>query len=316
MKKLAKLVMLTAMILFVCSCGNKGGQNVGNNGNDNNNSEEAEIVDEVDNHISYRLLGRHEYRRNPWIYLCDEWGNVSSSYFDDWFCDDDYSFDGLVICYDNKPLLFDDEEDYYNAYIHDWALAMAMASKLYKAEIRVVRPYKIIRFSDRQRFVLTPEGDTVIVQEEGRCAVNKNNDTIYTFVVRTDTISSFYADVYSIFDKNGSPINKGDTLKSWEFDKGRTAEYIMPYLNEYVGCLPECINSCKNEEIEELFRKTYYDLKEAGIYQPDKGYGYRKYPIDKDRYGYDYVELFRIDGKEYHDVPNGALGIRFKKIYW
>ena len=314
MKKLSKMVVLTAITFFVCSCGNSGGQSSDNtNVDDNNNSEETEVVDEVDNHFSYWLLGRHEYSRGPGLSLCNN--SSFQGHFIDWIGDYNYSFDGLVICYDNEPLLFDDGEDYYNSFIYDWALAIATACNLYKAEIKVVRPFETIWFVDEQRQVVSPEGDTMIVQKDGYYVVYNNSDTIYTFV---ETMSNNpYSTNYSILDKNGNEIQKGDTLMSWEFANGRTAEYILPYLNEYVGCLPECINGCQNEEIREFFLKTYYDIQEMRIFEPRKGYGYRTYPIEGykyyDKYGQKCgsISLFRIKGGKYPNIPDGALGIWF-----
>ena len=107
------------------------------------------------------------------------------------------------------------------------------------------------------------------------------------------------------------------TIKGYDYNYFENPEKSIGQLLDYVHCMPNCLDNYKNSEIVEIFKKTYYDLQDAGIYAPEKGYGFRKYPIDKDKYGYDYVKLYRIKEGEYKNVPGGVLGIKFEsESFW
>ena len=117
------------------------------------------------------------------------------------------------------------------------------------------------------------------------------NDYIYEWTMALSIVQEQYKNAYA-----DDPI--------WEKENN---------LN-YVHCLPECLDKygIVDDAERELILKTYYDLKDAAIYEPERGYGYRKYPVEKARYRNEYVELYRIKDEEFEGVPAGALGIRFK----
>ena len=208
MKKLAKLVILTAMVFFVYSCGNNGGQKEHTNDNASEQSyfdeTDAEEENEPEKYFSYQILRT---------------GN-------------DFFF-GVAILYgdDNTMdyLKFDDEEDYYDGFIFEWALGLSIAHDL--------------------------------------CW-------------------------------NSSLVGKNEN------------EYL-----KCVHCLPSCLDNygIVDEGVRKIFLKKYYDLKDAAIYEPKRGYGYRKYPVEKAKYSYgEYVLLYRIDADE--DIPSGTLGLRFTSL--
>lgn len=107
MKNLMNLVMAIMMALLACSCGNNGRQQ------GENDYENYEIVEEAEEYFSYQVL-------------------IGS------FIEKEY-FGGLAILHgdDNSSdyILFDDEEDYYNDYIYEWALALKVAYNLYYSGI-------------------------------------------------------------------------------------------------------------------------------------------------------------------------------------
>lgn len=193
MKKLMNFVIMTMMALLVCSCGNNGGQQ----------------------ETSKNETGKY-YSYHPLLY-----GGKDLM--------------GLVILYgdDNSAnyVIFDDEENYYDGCIYEWAMALRMAYALY-------------------------------VKRVGQSQYNA-------------------------------------------------------YL-KCVHCLPNCLDKygIEDDGIREAVMKTYYDLQNATIYEPDRRYGLRKYPIDEAKYGIGrrYVELFRIKEGEYENIPGGTLGIRFTYI--
>lgn len=314
MKKLAKLVMLTTMVFFVYSCENSGGQQ----GKINDNESEQSSYDEIDtknekkseDYFSYQLLETHNG------YVKDLELSNYSDYTRSYVIDNGYRFDGLAICYGNAAskdfVEFNDEEMYYNDCIFEWALALRIAEKLYSwnaggSFFGRDYNYKRVSFDEND-----PEHTELLYQ------INPyNEDTTITFY-KTYYYDSLWKcwqkqECYAI-DKMGNIINSGDTVFRCCYRIADNDEYnhtIIELLN-CVHCLPNCIDDNANGEEKEIFKKTYYDLKEAHIYQPDKGYGYRKYPIDKNKYGYDYVELYRIEGGNYKGVPQGTLGIRFR----
>lgn len=202
MKKLTILILATMMLLLVCSCGNNGGQ-----------QREKKEQEESEKFFSYKVLSRKSSLHN-------EDSGI-------------YTLAGLAILIgdDNSSnyMMFDDEEDYYNDYIYEWALALRIASHQ------------------------------------------------YTFA---------YAD---------DPI--------WKKENNLIC----------VHCLPDCLDKygIVDDAERELILKTYYDLKEAAIYEPERGYGYRKYPVERAKYWNKYVELYRIKDGEFEGVPAGALGIKF-----
>lgn len=205
MKKLMNSVSVAMMILFVCSCGNNVGQ-----------QSESKEQKETEKFFSYKVLSRKNsiHKEDSGI----------------------YTLAGLAILIgdDNSSnyMLFDDEEDYYNEYIYEWALALGIASHQ------------------------------------------------YTFA---------YAD---------DPI--------WKKENNLIC----------VHCLPDCLDKygIVNDKERELILKTYYDLKDAAIYEPSRGYGYRKYPVEMAKYRNKYVVLYRIGDGEFDDVPTGTLGIKFSNV--
>lgn len=290
MKKLVNLILMITVALFVCSCGNNVGQQGASNGETATVAEiQIETVEEEEKYFSYQLLeSRHFYVRYNFM---------------DSKCltDDGCFFDGLIVCYgDSKSsqyLLFDDEEDYYNGCIHEWALALKTASELYRMN-------KVFYVQDRSNF--DRKGDSTIHREY--LIDERRGDTLITYT-KIDYYWNHYE--YAI-NKNGDTIQTGDTIKGYEYKYFKNPEKSIGQLLDYVHCMPNCIDSYKNAEIVELFKKTYYDLQDAGIYAPEKGYGFRKYPIDDEKYGHDYVKLYRIKEGEYKNVPGGVLGIKFE----
>lgn len=204
MKKLAKLVMLTAMVFFVCSCENGSGQKekAKDNESEQTYSDKADIeeTNKPEKYFSYQIR-----------------------------CAENGFFIGAAILYgdDNKMdyMKFDDEEDYYDGFIFEWALGLSIAHDLWN-------------------------------------------------------------------------------------ERKKENEYL-----KCVHCLPSCLDKygIVDEEVREILLKNYYDLKDAAIYEPKRGYGYRKYPVDRAKYHYgEYVLLYRIDEDE--DVPPGTLGIKFASL--
>ena len=78
-----------------------------------------------------------------------------------------------------------------------------------------------------------------------------------------------------------------------------------------VHCLPDCLDKygIMDEKTRNIILKTYYDYQDVKIYEPERGYGWRKYPV---RGGFgEEVTLFRIEEGKYENVPGGTLGIKF-----
>jgi len=288
MKKLINLAFVVSMALIACSCGNSDEQQ-GESEEKTVTETQTETVVEEEKYFSYKLLeSRNLYVRYNFM---------------DSKCltDDGCFFDGLIICYgDSKSsqyLLFDDEEDYYNGCIHEWALALKTASELYRIN-------KVFYVQDRSNF--DRKGDSTIHREY--LIDERKGDTLITY-----TKIDYYWNHYEYaMNKNGDTIQTGDTIKGYEYRYFKNPEKSIGQLLDYVHCMPNCIDSNNNSEIVEIFKKNYYDLQGASIYEPEKGYGFRKYPIDEKKYGHDYVTLYRIKEGEYKNVPGGVLGIKFE----
>lgn len=278
MKKLMNLILMTTVALFVCSCGN----NVGQTGESKDNTEtetQTETAVEEEKYFSYQLLGRHSYMRFPFM---------------DSKCltDCGYYLEGLIVSYgDTKSsqyLLFDDEENCYNRSICEWALALKTAEEL----------------SSMNKVGYNYDNNVIIDGVFYDYMIDKRRDTLITYT---------HPQSFAI-NNQGDTIHQGDTIKGYDYIYFENPEKSISQLLDYVHCMPGCIDNYKNADIVEIFKKTYYDLQEAGIYAPEKGYGFRKYPIDKEKYGYNYVKLYRIKEGEYKNVPGGALGIRFSLL--
>ena len=271
MKKLARLVMLTAMILFVCSCGNNSGQKENNNKSNQfyyNETDygETDTGGEIDNEVtfSYRLLGK------DYSSYSNSYGRIDMTNYV--IYTKEYDLDGLIVCLNGKPVFFDDEEDYYNSYIYEWALALKIGEKLSSwGGVTTRYDFDIVEGTRKTFRRVLSDGDTIDISKTNLYCLNFEKDTIYT-IVKTNNIFGTQIEE-QVIDRNGNAIKNGDTLLLVE--KKINLQDIQYYLSSCVHCLPDCV---------------------------------------KDKYGYDYVELFRIDGEEYHDVPNGALGIRFKNM--
>lgn len=304
MKKLVKLVVLTMMVFFICSCGNNGGQTEKTKNNASEQSYYDETIEEEEyepeKFFSYQLLESHEEH----VKFNYGWDKFVGNWIEDCGC----RFEGLAICYgdmeSSQYLLFDDEEDYYNDCIYEWTMALKIAQAVYNANNR--------------RYSYTSDGDTLY-------QVNMKGDTLITF---KHSYLQYYDDGkgkswnknddYAI-DSYGDTIIHGKTIKSYEniyFENNKRS--ISEILN-YLHCFPSCIDDYKNSEIVEIVKKTYYNCQDASVFQPERGYGYRSYPIDGfgsshvDALGfYHYVKLFRIKEGEYEGVPAGTLGICFK----
>lgn len=284
MKKLMNLAFVITMALVVCSCGNNVSQQ-GESKDETVTESQTETVVQEEKHFSYQLLeGHHAYWRYPFTvskYIIDEGG----------------FFDGLIVCYgDSKAtqyLLFDDEEDYYNGSIYEWTLALKIASELYRVN-------KELYSKDNKAEIGEGEYCYYLIDK-------RRGDTLITY---TDYAYQRFRNY--VINNQGDTIQEGDTIKGYGYVYFEKPEKTISQLLTYIHCMPDCINSYNNPEIVEIFKKTYYDLKEAGIYAPEKGYGFRKYPIDKEKYGHNYVKLYRIKEGEYKNVPEGVLGIKFE----
>ncbi|MBR4137801.1 MAG: hypothetical protein IKU05_05260 [Bacteroidales bacterium] len=89
--------------------------------------------------------------------------------------------------------------------------------------------------------------------------------------------------------------NIGHDLFEWNKDhkyiNGEGHISFKTNLDELTHCLseirylPNIVDTNMNNEIIEIFKRNYYDLKEKPIYPPEKGYGYRKYPLEFERNG-------------------------------
>lgn len=284
MKKLINLAFVVSMALIACSCGNSDEQQ-GESEEKTVTETQTETVVEEEKYFSYQLLeSRNLYVRYNFM---------------DSKCltDDGCFFDGLIICYgDSKSsqyLLFDDEEEYYNESIYEWSLALKTASELYNKN-----KYHFTR-ENRVRIGEGEYCDYLIDRRRG--------DTLITYTEYTYQNYRSYA-----IDNHGDTIFKGDTIKGYDYVYFENPKKSIGQLLAYVHCMPNCIDNYTNSEIVEIFKKTYYDLQEAPIYEPEKGYGFRKYPIDEKKYGHDYVTLYRIKEGEYKNIPGGVLGIKFE----
>lgn len=309
MKKKINCLLMFGLFLLLCSCGNSIGQKDKENTSETKSDEQE---NKVEKHYSYCLLEKH----NGY----DE----DSQYGIRWFYDNGNSLKGLAICYGDaatmKYVMFDDEEDYYNDCIYEWTLALRIANRLYG------------RNEDRYTYYVKEKGrieenENILVYEDNNSSsdvlyrINPNGDTAIVFYPRItylyrDSLTAPWErrtiDPYAVYD-SGDTLSFGDTIPRYYYknDKEEFNRIMVDLLN-YVYCLPYCIDEYGDKEIVEIFKKTYYDYKEEPIYEPEKGYGYRKYPIlDPILNHYVYVELYRIKGGEYKNVPEGALGIRF-----
>lgn len=283
MKKLINLVMVTTMALLVCSCGNNAGQTGGSKDNTETGTQTETAVEE-DEYFSYQLLETHYFETFNYGF---------GDFVGDWVVHN-VVFNGLVVCYGDSALpqylMFDDEEDYYNDCIYEWTIALKVAKLLFEANIR-------------HRFYV--EDNLVLYQ------MNENRDTLVTFRHLYSGCSFNTRNDYAI-DFNRDTIIHGDTISEFDYRYFENNKNSISELLNFIHCMPGCIDDCNNSEIAEIFKKNYYDLQDAGIYTPEKGYGYRKYPVDKSEYGYDYVTLYRIKEGEYKNVPGGVLGIKFE----
>lgn len=312
MKKLTYIVILTTVILIVCSCVNNRFEQ--NNNNSNKDSEETYTVQESksEKHYSYRLLEKHNgYSKD-------------TRYGMQWYYDNGNSLKGLAICFGDaistNYVMFDDEENYYNNCIYEWTMALRIANRIYgrnedcysyyvKEKGRIKENHNLLVYEDNSStsdvlYRISPNGDTVLVFYP-RITYLHRDSTTAPWERRT-------IDPYAVY-YSGDTLMLGDTIPKYYYklDKEKFNMLIVNLLN-YVYCLPTCIEECDDKEIVELFKKTYYDYKEEPIYEPEKGYGFRKYPVlDPIVDHYVYVELFRIKEGEYQNVPGGALGIRF-----
>lgn len=306
MKKIINLVLINTVFFLLFSCVNNGGQHSGNK-EDNKTcyeNKEEEKVEEIEDHFSYQLLGDYDCYNKSSIF------NGLGVEVTDYVFERGYYLNGLIICLDNNiPVYFDDEEDEYNNYIYEWTLALKIATEFvsWNKKSSYYSDEEVAKYYQR----VLPSGDTIDISKQNIFIKNKSNNKIDTVYTITKTFDVYGQQIEEqAFDRNGNLLKKGDTIPMYDYELD--LDVFQYYLNNCVYCLPSCIDGIVSGKVKEVFKKTYYDLKEAHIYQPDKGYGYRKYPIDEGKYGYDYVELFRIDGEKYENVPNGALGIRFK----
>lgn len=285
MKKLMSLVVMTTIALLVCSCGNNARQS-GESKDKTETEAETQTETKVDEekYFSYQLLETNKY-------MGFNYG--SGDFVGDWI-EPNNTFNGLVICHGDKELsqylMFDDEEDYYNDYIYEWTLALKMAKVLYNANTR----HRLYIKKDNVLYQMNENGDTLVTFRH----LYSGN----TFNTRND---------YAI-DYKGDTILHGDTIKKYDYKYFANNKKSIGELLNYIHCMPNCIDSYNNPEIVELFKKTYYDFQGTSIFEPEKGYGYRKYPIDEGKYGYDYVKLYRIKEGEYDNVLGGVLGIKFE----
>ena len=311
MKKLIKIIVLTTTLL-VCSCGSNGVQQNKNNGSEATYTEQES---KSSKHYSYRLLEKH----NGY--------SEDTRYGMQWCYDNGNSLKGLAICYGDasatKYVMFDDEENYYNNCIYEWTLALRIANRIYG------------RNEDRYTYYVKEKGrieenENLLVYED----TNSSSDVLYRICPNGDTAIIFYPritylyrdsltalwerqtiDPYAVYD-SGDTLSFGDTIPKYYYknDKEEFRRLMVDLLN-FVYCMPYCIEEYGDKEIVEIFKKTYYDYKEEPIYEPEKGYGYRKYPIlDPILNDFVYVELYRIKEGEYINVPGGALGIRFSLL--
>lgn len=94
-----------------------------------------------------------------------------------------------------------------------------------------------------------------------------------------------------------------------EGDAKLKEQKIYSYL-KYITCMPDCLNQYVTDDIaKESFRKTYYDERDVELYEPTRGYGYRKYPYTHPgSSSYGAIRLKRIDDNNY-GVPKGILCI-------
>lgn len=299
MRKLTELVILTAMVLFACSCENSNGQKEKGVEKCNDSvsvqpyyEDDTEEDEEPEMFFSYQLLGEREYKK----FDGDRWKEG------EWVEDMGYFLDGLVICYGNSEtshyLMFNDEENYYNDYIYEWTMALKIAKTFNRVNNGID--------------VHDDDGDGLSLIR--RNLINENRDTLYVIRHLYDSVGHIIKD-YAI-DGYGDTLKQGDTISrvGYCFEDGEKS--ICEILN-FLHCFPDCINGYKNEEIKELFKKTYYDNKDVSIFLPERGYGYRKYPVDGfgnyisfEDYA-NYVRLFRIEEGKYAGIPGGALGICF-----
>ncbi len=283
MKKLKNMFMVAMMALFVCSCGNKAEQQ-GEGNKETVEGTQTETIVETEKYFLYKFLEKD----NPFF-------KNLASYKRDWVIIGGWDCDGLAVCYGDdglsKYVMFDDEETFYNDCVYEWAMSLKIAKELYKWNRVAYDECDVIDAENLMKF----------------CLVSKlSNDTIITYYDREEGRFAL--------DKNKEIINKGDTILEEEYKINKQS---LSHVLSYVHCLPKCIDEYKNPEVVEIFKKTYYDLQDAGIYAPEKGYGFRKYPIDKDKYGYDYVKLYRIKEGEYKNIPGGVLGIKFEsESFW
>lgn len=100
-----------------------------------------------------------------------------------------------------------------------------------------------------------------------------------------------------IRDKNGKIIENKYGYGKYRFKRD------VKELNEMLTGVRDLPNVDENldPEIQEIFRKVYYNCKKVEIYMPDEGYGYRKYPISGYGKGWDainYVSIKRVKSQK------------------
>ena len=312
MKKLMNLSFVLMLFVIVSSCVNNTEQQ---NYENHDEATRVEQENKSEKHYSYRLLEKHDgYREDS---LC-------GIHF---YYDNGNLLKGLVICYGDATALnyvmFDDEENYYNDCIFEWTMALRIADKLYSRN-KSYYTFENGRIEESENLLIyRDENSSSAVMYR----ISPNGDTVLTFYPR---MTYLYRDTviaplerrtrepYAIYN-SGDTLRFGDTILKYYYriDKDEN-NHIITNLLDYIYCLPDCIEEYYDKEIVELFKKTYYDFKDESIYTPEKGYGFRKYPIDiqVDYNRVKCVELFRIKEGEFDNVPGGALGIRFNYDYY
>lgn len=286
MKNLMYLFLASMMIAFGCSCDNIGGQHVVSEKPEVEEQMESQTEQQVnqtvdlEKYFSYQVV-TSTHPSSRYVHL------QRPSWHDDlgkcWELDEGNFVTDLIICYGNEEssqyLMFDDEED-YDDYIFEWSLALKIAIKLYDANLRY-------------------------------CKEDRNDSCYFVLDSREDTLITFYYRNGYAIDNKGDTIDCGETIQFYENKYFDNPQKSIGELLNYTHCLPNCINSYKYPEVVEIFKKTYYDLQEALIFMPEKGYGYRYYPIEEEKYGWDYLKLYRVKDGQFENVPGGALGIQF-----
>lgn len=132
------------------------------------------------------------------------------------------------------------------------------------------------------------------------------NDCIYEWYLA-------YKMAYNLWNYNKYLHDENEIIKFCGGDIKLKEQKINSYLN-CAHCMPDCLDKYVADDIAlEVFRKTYYDIRDIGIYEPERRYGEWKYPYDEnyDSYigSYRYIILERIDNDRY-GVPKEILSIK------